>query len=41
MKGGPRMHGINVVGRWKLISAKAENSNGDITYPYGEDALGF
>jgi hypothetical protein len=35
------MHGINVVGRWKLISAKAENSNGDITYPYGEDAFGI
>ena len=35
------MHGINVVGKWKLISAKAENSNGDVAYPYGEDAFGI
>jgi len=26
------MHGINVVGRWKLISAKAENPDGDVWY---------
>jgi len=35
------MQGINVVGKWKLISAKAENPDGDIWYPYGEDGFGI
>ena len=35
------MHDINVFGRWKLISAKAENSNGDVVHPYGEGAFGI
>jgi len=35
------VQGINVVGTWKLISVKADNSKGDVIYPYGEDAFGI
>ncbi len=34
------MEGISVVGTWKLISAKADNSKGDVIYPYGENPFG-
>ena len=34
------MQSINVVGRWELISVKAESSKGDVMYPLGEDPFG-
>ena len=41
MKRCSQIKGINVVGTWKLISAKAENPKGDVIYPYGEDPFGM
>ena len=35
------MQSVSVVGTWKLISAKAENPNGDVWYPYGENPFGI
>ncbi len=35
------MNGLSVVGRWKLISINAENPEGDVRYPYGEDPFGM
>jgi hypothetical protein len=35
------MEGINVVGRWNLISIQAENPDGDVRYPYGEGPFGM
>ena len=31
---------ISVVGAWKLISFQVERSDGHITHPFGEDAIG-
>ena len=35
------MDELSVVGRWKLISINAENPDGDVRYPYGEDPFGM
>ncbi len=35
------MEGLSVVGRWKLISINAENPEGDVRFPYGQDPFGM
>ena len=35
------MEGISIVGRWKLISIQAENPEGNVRYPFGEDPFGM
>ena len=35
------MQSVSVVGTWKLISAKAQNSDEDVIHPYGEDPSGM
>ena len=35
------MDSVNIVGRWNLISINAENPEGDVRYPYGEDPFGM
>lgn len=35
------MESMSIIGRWKLISLSAENPDGDIKYPYGEDPFGM
>ena len=35
------MQSVSVVGTWKLISVKAQNSDEDVIHPYGEDPSGM
>lgn len=35
------MDSKSVVGRWKLVSAKADSVKGDTIYPYGENPFGM
>ena len=35
------MDELSVVGRWKLISINAENPEGDVRFPYGQDPFGM
>jgi len=31
----------NLIGTWKLVSMQAESSDGDVSYPFGQDPIGY